>query len=282
MQKIGGQIADANGEIRQWIELGDQFHHQTNASGGSLSKAYKILLELMIYVPGIQQFSLASRLHSQIRNHIDLVQEERRAATEAILQHHSVVGEITKGLIDDLQKHYDAEITYRNNIEKYNAAKKDINKPVAPADFSHISLKGPHRTYEGWSRGKGQARGENYDDKNLRGQSLLSLSEILTGRTILLSILEALQLLSVTIPDGRALLTDFLNAIVNVLHAFWVAATKRHANEIGSRRLPAKISWIKGTGSPPSGGLIDFISKELPEDRTQGSLHEGLKEIEDC
>ena len=150
------------------------------------------------------------------------------------------------------------------------------------ADFSHISLKGPHRDRAGQHKGMGQAHGETYDDKDLRKQSLLSLSEILTGRTILLSILEALQMLPVTIPDGDDLSKNFLNAIVNVLHAFWVAASKKFSNALlkrATRREPPPASrWIKGADS--RGGLIDFISKRLPEDRTQGSLHKGLKEIE--
>ena len=311
MGKIHDQITDANKEIRKWIKGGDKYHHQTTASGGSLSEAYKILLGLMIYVPGIQQFSLASRLHSQIRAHIDS-RKNRRDATEAILEHRPFVGKITNELVNDVQKHYGAEITYRNNIEKYNAAKKGIANRAARADFSHISLKGPHaerfvknkRAGEGLVEGSDKAKSfakaarlarrgaldaaleaaEEEEEpvaelkRQIKENALLSLSEILTGRTILLSILEALQLL----PDDNVRSKDFLNAIVDVLHAFWVAASKKFSNALlrrpTTRKPPPASRWIKGVGS--RGGLIDFISKRLPEDRTQGSLHEGLKEIE--
>ena len=143
MRNIDGRIAAANREINNWIELEPRYHHQTTASGGSLSKAYKILLELMIYVPGIQQFALASKLHSQI---LDLGVELANMSPKmrSILDPKTknpppkVTGDDLEELVNNVQKFYDTEITYRNTIKKYNAAKKGINKPVAPADFSHI------------------------------------------------------------------------------------------------------------------------------------------------
>ena len=319
MEKIDGKIADAKGEINKWIKLDPRFHHQTTASGGSLSEAYKMLLGLMIYVPGIQQFSLARRLHSQIRD-LGEVREEMLPMMRPILNSKTknppakVTGEELEELVNNVQKFYDTEITYRNTIKKYNASKEGINNQAAAADFSHISLKGPHRRRE-WKKGKKIVRGgeglDEITDKDARGianradgaiaaleaidddtvtelkeritqNPLLSLPEILTGRTILLSILEALQLL----PDKNALSKDFLNTIVDVLHAFWVAASKKFSNKLlrggktkSARKPPAASRWIKGEGSPPSGGLIDFISKGLPRAR-EGSLSAALNNIE--
>ena len=105
VEKIATQIAAANAKIEGWVVGDPQFHHQTTRAA---AVAYKMLLGLEIYVPAIQQFSLAHKLALRLKS-----LDDRHEAFTVSTHHHvdTILGtkskskiNVTPDLVNDLQK----------------------------------------------------------------------------------------------------------------------------------------------------------------------------------
>ncbi len=196
VEKIATQIAAANAKIEGWVVGDHKFHHQTTRAA---AVAYKMLLGLEIYVPAIQQFSLAHKLELRLESLDDRLEAFKLSTVRDV---DIILGpkskskiNVTPSLVNDLQKYYDAEITYRNTIVKYKDAIKSANIINAPASYRRISLKGPHHSHKiirgrMVRAGAGQAKPSGGVFGILQGKPLLSISEILTKRSALLLIIK--------------------------------------------------------------------------------------------